>query len=79
MEEEKLNFKELSKDWEDNFYEDAWQPDTLTYTEIEKKILEELTTFLPRHMQLYDWNLPYADEIILIFRRHLSTNTHPKG
>lgn len=66
-----LNFDELTKDWEEHFYESEWKPDTLKYTGTEKKILEELTTFLPRHMDVYDWNLPYADEIILIFRRHL--------
>lgn len=67
-----VNTKELKKDWENSFYERAWKPDTLTYTEIEKKIINKLRTFLPRHMEVYDWNLPYADEIILILRRHIS-------
>ena len=69
-----LNFEELNKDWEESFYEGDWNPDTLKYTETEKKILDELKTFLPRHMYVYDWNLPYIDEILLIFRRHLNPN-----
>ena len=71
-----LNLKELNKEWENGFYESDWEPDTLEYTETERNILEELTTFLPRHMAVYDWNLPYADEIILIFRRHLKGITN---
>ena len=70
-----LNFNELNKDWEDSFYEGDWDSDSLEYTETEKKIVEELTRFLPRHMYYYDWNLPYADEILLIFRRHLNKKT----
>lgn len=66
-----LNFDETSKDWEENFYEGAWYPNTLALTETERKIIKEMTTFLPRHMYSYDWNLPYAEEILLIFRRHL--------
>lgn len=69
-----LNFKELYKDWEESFYEGNWEFETLNYTETERKIIDELTTFLPRHMYYYDWNLPYADEILLIFRRHLNSN-----
>ena len=69
-----LNFQELNKSWENGFYESEWEPDSLTYTATEKKIVSELKTFLPRHMDCYDWNLPYADEILLIFRRHLNTN-----
>lgn len=66
-----LNFNETSREWEEHFYESDWHCDTLTLTETEKKIIGELTTFLPRHMAVYDWNLPYAEEILLIFRRHL--------
>jgi hypothetical protein len=74
-----LNFEEVKKDWEDGFYESDWEPDTLNYTDTEKKIIQELTTFLPRHSPVYDWNLPYADEILLIFRRHLSEAQKDKG
>lgn len=70
--DEVFNIKELKKEWEDHFYESAWEPDTLNVTEVEKKIIEELGTFLPRHMIVYDWNLPFADKIILIVRRHLA-------
>jgi len=70
--EKLFNIKELKKKWEETFYESDWNCDTLKYSKIEKSILEELTTFLPRHMPPYDWNLPFADEIILIFRRHLN-------
>lgn len=66
-----LNYEELNKEWEENFYEGDWEPDTLKYTETENNIVDELKTFLPRHMPEYDWNLPYAEEILLIFRRHL--------
>ena len=66
-----LNYKELNKEWEEGFYESAWEPDTLRYTEIEKGIVAELKAFLPRHMPEYDWNVPYAEKILLIFRRHL--------
>ena len=69
-----LNFSETEKEWEEHFYESEWEPDTLALTETEKAIIEELTNFLPRHMTVYDWNLPFADEILLIFRRHLKTN-----
>jgi len=69
-----LNFKELNKKWEHNFYESSWEPDTLEYTSLERKIIDELKAFLPRHMACYDWNLPYADAILLIFRRHLKAN-----
>lgn len=74
-----LNLEETKKDWEDNFYESDWEPDTLNYTDTEKKIIEELTTFLPRHLPVYDWNLPYADGILLIFRRHLLEAQTAKG
>lgn len=67
-----LNLNELNKKWEKSFYEDGWQSDTLKYTETEKKIIKDLLAFLPRHLPVYDWNLPYADEILLIFRRHLN-------
>jgi len=66
-----LNTSETEKNWEKNFYESEWNCNTLKLTEVEKKMLGELTTFLPRHMYLYDWNLPYAEEIILIVRRHI--------
>ena len=68
-----LNYKELNKKWEEDFYEDGWEPDTLKYTETENNIVEELKAFLPRHMPEYDWNLPYAEGILLIFRRHLKS------
>lgn len=66
-----MSLNELNTGWEESFYEDGWKPDTLKYTEKEKKIINELTTFLPRHMPGYDWNLPYAEAILLIFRRHI--------
>ena len=72
-----LNCEELDKPWEEDFYDDSWKPDTLNCTETENNILEELTSFLPRHMPLYDWNLPYAEEILLIFRRHLLQERNP--
>ena len=67
-----FNLKELKKDWEESFYESGWAVDTLKFTPTEKDIIKELTTFLPRHMLIYDWNLPYAEEIMLIVRRHVA-------
>lgn len=64
-----LNINELHAPWEDTFYEDEWNCDTLHLTDFEKNIINKLTTFLPRHMQDYDWNLPYAEMIILILRQ----------
>ncbi|MBE3128432.1 MAG: hypothetical protein IMZ60_02005, partial [Actinobacteria bacterium] len=56
--------KQTTKDWEEDFYESSWKPDTITdLSDMDKKFIEELTNFLPRHMDIYDWNLPYAEEI----------------
>ena len=68
---EPFNLEELSKPWESSFYESAWEVHTLNLTKTEKAIIDELTTFLPRHMAVYDWNLPYAEEVILCVRRHV--------
>ena len=65
-----FNTNELSATWEDGFFDDDWEPDTLNLTDSEKKIIEDLKSFLPRHMPVYDWNLPYAEKIILILRKH---------
>lgn len=67
-----FNLDETSKGWEDGFYENAWEPDTLNLTPTEEEIVEEMTNFLPRHMPKYDWNLPYAEEMVLIIRRVLA-------
>ena len=32
-----LNFNELKKAWENGFYENEWEPDTVCYTETEKR------------------------------------------
>ena len=66
-----FNTNELTKEWEAKFYEGSWRCDTMTLTTFEENLIEEMTTFLPRHMPIEDWNLPYAEEIILILRRHL--------
>lgn len=60
---------ETTKEWEDSFYESGWDVDTLVYSEEESKLKAGLSSFLPRHMDVYDWNLPYIDEIILQIRR----------
>jgi hypothetical protein len=70
--EELFNLKELTKDWEKHFYESDWTVDTLTNTKSEESILEELGTFMPRHMPVYDWNLPYNEAILLVIRRHVA-------
>ncbi len=64
-----LNTSELSKEWEISFYESAWDVDTLTLTDDERVLVEEMQSLLPRHMPVYDWNRPYAEAIILIIRR----------
>lgn len=61
--------RETTKDWEENFYESDWTPDTIVYSKEENELKERLGSFLPRHMPVYDWNLPYIDEIILEIRR----------
>jgi hypothetical protein len=68
--------KQLLKDWEGGFYEGAWQPDTITdMSPEEKQFVEALCRdFLPRHMEVYDWNRPYAEGILLIARRTLKEN-----
>lgn len=66
-----FNAKELDKKWADDFYDSAWTTDTLELTDFEKDLIEEMTSFLPRHMDVYDWNLPYAEMIILIIRNLL--------
>lgn len=72
MSEELFNTDELTKEWIENFYEGGWELDSLKgVTDFEKSIIEELGTFLPRHMYHYDWNLPYAHAIILIIRNLL--------
>jgi hypothetical protein len=73
-----INTEELKKGWEGHFYESAWNVGTLHCTKTEEEIIKELTTFLPRHMPTYDWNLPYAEEILLIFRRHLANSFQEK-
>lgn len=68
----KFNTKQLEASWVEHFYESAWDVDTLELTEFETEVIKELTTFLPRHMEVYDWNLPYAEMIILIIRNLLT-------
>jgi hypothetical protein len=69
---EAFNLEETKKDWEEHFYESAWEIDTLKLTNPEKEIINALCSFLPRHMNVYDWNLPYAEETILIIRSELA-------
>jgi len=66
-----FNLTELKQDWEDGFYESEWSVDSFSMTEVEENICKEICSFLPRHMLVYDWNLPYAEEIILIIRRQV--------
>jgi len=66
---EKYNIQ-FRKKWEQDFYEGDWECDTLKYSKTEKRFVESLNWFLPRHMAVYDWNLPYIDAIILKIRRH---------
>ena len=70
--QDKFNLQELTKGWEDGFYGSDWEVDSLSLTETEANIHQSLREFLPRHMAVYDWNLPYADEIILIIRRAIA-------
>lgn len=73
-----FNLAETKKDWQDHFYESAWESDTLTKTPLEMEIEEELSTFLPRHMEVYDWNLPYIDFITLVVRKHIVKALQPE-
>lgn len=58
------------RDWEDNFYDSDWNVDTVEVAESEKAFMEEMSNFMPRHMAVYDWNLPYNEFILLKIRRH---------
>lgn len=69
---ELFNLEQDEASWEEGFYESAWHVDTLQLTDTEEKIVGEITSFFPRHMLVYDWNLPYAEEVILIIRRVLN-------
>ena len=68
----KLNTDELTKEWEESFYEGAWGVNTLALTEDESALIKDMQSLLPRHMPVYDWSLPYAEAIILILRRRTS-------
>lgn len=72
-----FNLNELEKEWQEQFYESEWHPDTLKKTQLEKDIEKELGTFLPRHMDVYDWNLPYIDFITLVVRKHIKKALTP--
>lgn len=48
------------------FVED-WNRDFQVGTEV--VVIKSLTKALPRHMPVYDWNLPYAEGMIRILRR----------
>lgn len=77
----KLNTEELTKEWEEDFYESAWGVNTLTLTDDETALVKEMQSLLPRHMPVYDWSLPYAEAIILIIRRRASLandKIHPR-
>lgn len=76
-----FNLNETEKDWMDSFYESGWTVDTMSMTSLEEKICAKLTGgFLYRHMEVYDWNLPYAEAMILIVRqemkKYLEGTTH---
>ena len=59
--------------WIESFYEGGWNStEDIKFTEFEKELLEELQSFLPRHMHYYDWNKPYAQAVIFIIRNLLN-------
>lgn len=62
---------ELSQPWIEHFYEGDWHADDFPVTDFESDLIGELTTFLPRHMYYYDWNLPYAHMVVMILRNLL--------
>ena len=68
---ELFNTKDISKEWVNEFYDSKWDCDTLSKTTFEEAFIEELGLFLPRHMPVYDWNLPYSEMIVLIIRNLL--------
>lgn len=75
-----FNLTETEKDWLEGFYESAWTVDTMKLTELEERIRGRLTgDFLYRHMEVYDWNLPYAEAMILIVRQELKKWIEYKG
>ena len=64
--------KDVDHKWIETFYESGWNDSDMKFTDFEKLILEELSYFLPRHMDVYDWNRPYAEAMILIIRNLLN-------
>jgi hypothetical protein len=70
-----FNLSELNAPWEEDFYLSAWSPETLKLTQFEASLIEDITDFLPRHMKIYDWNLPYAEAILLRIRRKVAEAT----
>lgn len=66
-----FNLDELEKSWEEWF--DDWMPNTLTMTQFEEKLMTDWTAgCLPRHMRPHDWNLPFAEGLLLQLRRNIA-------
>jgi hypothetical protein len=66
-----LDTKDTPPDWETKWANEEWDVDTLHLTEDEQRFLEELQSeVLPRHMPVWDWNLPFAEKIIVMMRRY---------
>ena len=63
-----LDIKE--RKWEKEFYESEWGVGTIKILDNEKEFMEDMGTFMPRHMPVYDWNLPYNEFILLKIRRY---------
>ena len=65
-----LNPNDTPPDWETN-WPSEWDVDTLNLTEDEQRFVQELQSeVLPRHMAPWDWNLPFAEKIIVMMRRY---------
>jgi len=78
----KLDAKDTPPDWETKWANEEWDVDTLHLTADEQRFLTELQReVLPRHMPVWDWNLPFAEKIIVMMRRYSESAelTHPES
>ena len=67
----KLDPNDAPPGWETKWGNLEWTVDTLSLTEDEQVFLTELCReVLPRHMPVWDWNLPFAEKIIVMLRRY---------
>lgn len=74
----KLDPNNTPPEWETKWANEEWTVNTLHLTEDEQRFIEELKReVLPRHMPVWDWNLPFAEKIIVMMRRYSEKSDYP--